>query len=150
MSIIKKIGTHLKVSNIEKSIAFYNTLGFQPILEFGPGLERTNTTAPHKYRGIIFATDDGTALFEIADGHIAVKPEVFQEHISSSKVSLMVFVDSLEEIIGRAKKASIPLAKEPVNYPWRTTELVIRDPDGFIVVFIAPTTEEYKKVYPTV
>ena len=148
MGIIKKIGTHLKVSDFQKSRAFYEALGFQPIFEYGPGLELTETTAPEEYHGVTFATEDGTALFEVADGHVAVKPEVFQERISSSKVSLMVHVESLEEIIERAGKAGIPLAKEPVNYHWGTTEAVIRDPDGFVLVFIAPTTEEYRKRYP--
>lgn len=148
MGIIKKIGTHVKVSDFKKSRAFYEALGFQPIFEYGPGLELTDKTAPEKYSGVTFATDDGTALFEIADGHVAVKPEVFKERITSSKVSLMVRVGSLEEIMERAEKAGISLAKEPVNYHWGTTEIVIRDPDGFILVFVAPTTEEYKERYP--
>jgi len=147
MGIIKKIGTHLKVSDFKKSRAFYEALGFQPIFEYGPGLTLTDRTAPEKYRGVTFATDDGTALFEIADGHVAIKPEVFKERIASSKVSLMVHVPSVEEIIDRARKAGIPLAKEPVNYHWGTTEIVIRDPDGFILVFISPTTEEQRKRY---
>jgi catechol 2,3-dioxygenase-like lactoylglutathione lyase family enzyme len=149
MNIIKKCGIHLKVSDFAKSRAFYEALGFQPNFEYGPGLELTKRTAPENYRGVTFAIDDDTAFFEIADGHLAVKPEVFKEHISSSKVSLMVQVDSLEEITDRAKKAGIPLAKEPVNYHWGTTEIVIRDPDGFILVFVTRTREEYKKAYPS-
>jgi catechol 2,3-dioxygenase-like lactoylglutathione lyase family enzyme len=149
MSIIKKYGIHLKVADFVKSLAFYEALGFQPIFEYGPGLDITSKTAPENYRGVTFANDDGTAFFEIAEGHLAVKPEVFKEHISSSKVSLMVHVDSLEEITDRAKKAGISLAKDPVNYHWGTTEIVIRDPDGFILVFVTPTREEYKKAYPS-
>lgn len=150
MALIKKIGTHVKVSDFPKSKAFYEALGFQSIFEYGPGLEFTDRTAPEKYRGITFATEDGTALFEIADGHVAVKPEVFQELIPSSKVSLMVHVESLEEIMDRAKKAGIPLTREPVNYHWGTTEIVITDPDGFVLVLITPTIDKYKELYPFV
>lgn len=148
MSNIKKIGTHVKVSDFAKSRAFYEALGFQPIFEYGPGLGFTSKTAPEKYRGVTFATDDGTALLEIADGHLAVKPEIFKERIASSKVSLMVQVESLEEIFQRAQKAGISYAKDPVNYHWGTTEVAIRDPDGFILIFTTPTTEEYKKKFP--
>lgn len=151
MGIIKKIGTHLKVSDFKKSRAFYEALGFQPIFEYGPGLELTNKTAPEKYRGVTFATDDGTGLFEIADDHAGVKQkEVFKEYIKSSKASMMFHVSSLKEIMKRAQKAGIPLATNPVNYHWGTTEIVIRDPDGLVLVFIAPTTEDDKKKYPFV
>lgn len=148
MNLIKKIGVHIKASNFAASKAFYLALGFQPIFEYGPELEFTDNTAPEKYHGITFANGDGTALFEVADGHIAVKPEVFKEGIPSSKVSLMVHVDSIQEIVHRARVANIPLVKEPVCYHWGTTEIVISDPDGFILVFIAPTSEADKTVYP--
>lgn len=148
MGNIKKIGTHLKVSNFARSRAFYEALGFQPVFEYGPGLQLTDKTAPENYSGITFATEDGTALFEIADGHVAVKPEVFRKRVTSSKVSLMIHVESLKDVMDRAKKAGIRLVADPVNFHWGSTEIVIKDPDGFILVFITPTTEEYKKLYP--
>ena len=149
MSNIKKLGTHVKVSNFTKSRAFYEALGFKSIFEYGPDLKFTDKTAPENYRGITFATDDGNALFEIADGHIAVKSDVFKEHIPSSKVSLLIQVESLEDIMHRAKIAGISPAKDPVNYHWGTTEIIYRDPDGLILVFSTPTKEEYKKLYPS-
>jgi catechol 2,3-dioxygenase-like lactoylglutathione lyase family enzyme len=150
MGNIKKIGTHIKVSNFAESRAFYLALGFQPLYEYAPTREVTATSGPEEGSLIIFATEDGTALLEIGDSHPAIKPEVFKERVLSSKVSLMVHVETLEEIIERAEKAKIAIAKAPVNFEWGTTELVIQDPDGFVVVFITQTTEAYKKLYPTI
>ncbi len=150
MGNIKKIGTHIKVSNFTESRAFYLALGFQPIWESAPDLEQTSTSGPEEGSLVIFATEDGTALLEIGDSHPAINPEVFKERVPSSKVSLMVHVSSLEEIIDRAERAKIAITRQPVNFEWGTTELVMRDPDGFVVVFIAQTTEEHKKLYPTI
>lgn len=150
MGNIKKIGTHIKVSNFTESRAFYLALGFQPIWESAPDLEQTSTSGPEEGSLVIFATEDGTALLEIGDSHPAINPEVFKERVPSSKVSLMVHVSSLEEIIDRAEQAKIAITRQPVNFEWGTTELVMRDPDGFVVVFIAQTTEEHKKLYPTI
>jgi len=40
----------------------------------------------------------------------------------------------------KAERAGIPLAAPPRRFPWKTIEVVVRDPDGFVVVFIAPDT----------
>jgi catechol 2,3-dioxygenase-like lactoylglutathione lyase family enzyme len=136
--MITGIGTHIKVSNFKQSQTFYEALGFTKVFEYGPG-----TSVPEAYHGITFM--QGGCKLEIADGHRAVKPNVFKERVSSSKISLMINVDNLEEIIGRARKAHIPLAVNPRHYYWGTLEAVIKDPDGVVLVFIAPYNENEAK-----
>lgn len=133
--IITGIGTHIKVKDFEVSKQFYLNLGFTPVFEYGP-----NQKAKEVYRGIIF--EHGGAKLEIADGHRAVKPSVFQKPVSSSKISLMIYVKSLVSIIKSANKAGINIAVPPRHYYWGTLELVIKDPDEVVLVFIAPYSKK--------
>lgn len=128
---ITGIGTHLKVKNFKKSLRFYQALGFKKVFEYGP-----KKKIKEAYNGAVF--EHGGCKLEIAEGHRAVKPEVFQQPITTSKVSLMIGVKSLKDIINRAKKAHIPIAVNTRHYYWGTLELVIKDPDGLVLVFIAP------------
>lgn len=138
---IKSFGIHLKVKDINKSFAFYSTFNLKPIFTYGRQywldmiLKKYPTLAhaDEKYEGITFEINN--ALFEIANGHVAVKDSVFQEDITSSKVSAMLDVDSVDEIVQICKKNNYEIAVEPKNFPWGTREVVVRDPDGFILVF---------------
>lgn len=130
--MIKTIGTHIKVKDFEKSLKFYQGFGFEKIFEYGPDKE-----VKEDYSGATFAC--GTAKLEIANGHRAVKPEVFMESVGSSKISLMIEVSSLEDIIQRANSMGISPTTPVRHYYWGKLEVVYRDPDGVILVF----TETY-------
>ena len=146
---IKGIGTHIKVSDFEKSKKFYESLGFKQVFTYGPdkGFDKDASgnliSATEAYNGATF--QHGDCKLEIADGHRAVKPEVFKQTITSSKVSAMVNVDSISELIETAKNAGIELAVGPRHYYWGTIEVVIKDPDGFVLVFIGPYSKEEAK-----
>lgn len=138
--MITNIGTHLKVKNFQESTAFYEALGFKKIFEYGP-----NKPVKEKYQGVTYE-HQGTKL-ELADGHVAVKPATFQEEVLSAKISLMIQVDSITEIMRICKKHTIPLTVGPRHYYWGTLEIVIKDPDGVILVFICPySPQEAKKI----
>lgn len=147
-SDIKTLGIHLKVSNFDKSRKFYDSLGFKSVFAYGPkdylkSLPEGIDTAPEKYRGIEYKVGDTN--IELAEDHVGIpKKEVFQEKIGSPKVSEMVKVGSLVPLFNN------PLVniKFPVHhYYWGTIEVALRDPDGFVLVFIAPhSEEEFKKV----
>lgn len=147
--IITSIGTHIKVSNFVKSKAFYEALGFKKVFEYGPDktfekdAKGNLISATESYHGATF--QHGGCKLEIADGHRAVKPEVFQEHIASSKISLMITINSMSEFINTCQKANISLAVNPRHYYWGTLEAVVKDPDGVVLVFIAPYSEEEAK-----
>jgi catechol 2,3-dioxygenase-like lactoylglutathione lyase family enzyme len=128
---IVQIGTHIKVRDFDQSMAFYTGLGFPLLRRFGPGTEM-----PEKYRGAVFQV--GSAYLEIAEGHKPIKPEVFLERIQSSKVSLLVNVESLQPLIAACRRHDIPILVPPRRFPWGQIELVVRDPDGLILSFSAP------------
>jgi catechol 2,3-dioxygenase-like lactoylglutathione lyase family enzyme len=128
---ISSIGTHIKVSNINTSEKFYSALGFKKVFEYGP-----DKKIKEDYSGRVF--EHGNCKLEIADGHRAVKPEIFQSQMSNSKISLMIQVKSLKKIVELCHKHHIPLAVGVRHYYWGNLELVIKDPDGVILVFITP------------
>jgi catechol 2,3-dioxygenase-like lactoylglutathione lyase family enzyme len=136
-------GAHIKVKDIVKSREFYEGLGFVPVFGYGDDAFRATLpkdcgSAPEKYHGVTYNLSD-TASLEIADGHIAVKPETFSEDIPSAKVSGMVKVKSLLPI---AEKLKAHIRYPAKKYYWGTIEVVVRDPDGFVLVFIAPHSDE--------
>lgn len=141
---ITGLGVHLKVKDITKSREFYESLGFKPVFAYGDEAFRATlpagvASAPERYRGVTYSINDN-ARFEIADGHIAVKdPGVFPEVIKSPKVSAMVNVAS---IVPALKNPLVRITFPVRHYYWNTIEAAFRDPDGFVLVFIAPYSEE--------
>lgn len=137
---ISSINIQIKVKDFKRSLAFYEALGFKKISSFGPDQE-----VKERYNGADFQA--GTTILEIADGHRGVKPEVFQETVMSSKISLFIGVDSISDMLAVCKKAGIEPIVGVRHYHWGKLEFVVRDPDGVIIVFFAPYTEvEAKRV----
>jgi catechol 2,3-dioxygenase-like lactoylglutathione lyase family enzyme len=141
---VKGLGLHIKVKDLDTSRAFYESLGFTPVFAYGSDefretLPKELASAPEKYKGMTFKISDSANL-EIAEGHIAVKDSsVFQEEITSPKVSAMVQVESLVPLFeNKLVNITFPVR----HYYWGTLEAAFRDPDGFVLVFIAPYSEE--------
>ena len=142
------LGIHIKVRDIVESRKFYESLGFTPV--FGYGSEEFRKTlpegcgsAPEAYQGVTYKLADGAEL-EVADGHIAVKPADFQVEVDDAKITGMIRVKSVTPVIEKYQDR----IKFPVrHYYWTSIEVAIRDPDGFVLVFIAPfSTEELAAV----
>lgn len=132
-----KLGVHIKCKDLERSKEFYEAFGFSPIFAYGSDKHRAGfkdiNTAPEKYDGIVYEVEG--ALLEIANGHIAVKPGVFCETVESSKISLMIDVESVENVKKVAQVKDYQIAADIREFYWGTREIVLRDPDGVIVVF---------------
>lgn len=138
--MINSIGIHIKVADFKKSVSFYQHLGFKKVFEYGP-----NKSVREDYSGTVYEFN-GTKL-EIADGHRAVEAQVFKDKVISSKISLMIGVDSLSSLIKICKKNNIKISRKPIHYYWGTLEMVIKDPDGVVLVFICNYTKnEAKKI----
>lgn len=142
------VGIHIKVANFERSKRFYEDLGLKKVFEYGPKKilqkdEHGIVSVPEDYNGVTFQYGD--FKLEVADDHRAVKSAVFKEKIPSSKVSIMIYVEKISEVVEQCKKTNIPLAVGPRHYYWGTLEVVVKDPDGFVIVFIAPYTKEEAK-----
>lgn len=141
------LGTHLKVKDIEISRAFYESLGFKPVFGYGDDTFRSSLpkgvgSAPEKYRGLTFQISD-TANLEIAEGHIAIQDQnIFRQKVTSPKVSAMVRVESLAPLF---ENPLVSITFPIRHYYWGTVEAAFRDPDGYVLVFIAPYSEQEAK-----
>lgn len=140
---VNGIGTHLKVRDIAASRAFYEgVLGFTPVFAYGDqafldGIPDGVPTAPERYHGVTYEPMPNCP-FEIADGHIAVPDRgVFDTPIASPKVSAMIRVASLVPLFERGVQPRFPIR----HYYWGTIEMALRDPDGWVLIFIAPYSE---------
>lgn len=133
-----QLGIHIKVRDFKKSERFYSLLGFKKIFEYGPEKE-----IKEDYSGAVFEVGGG--LIEVANGHRAVSEEVFQEPILNSKTSLMVKVSRLSPLLKKCKNNGIKIAVAPRHYYWGTIEFVVKDPDGFVIVFICPYSKNEAK-----
>lgn len=137
--MIRQFGIHLKVKDMTVSYEFYKSFHLKEVFAYGTEdflrtIKKETPRVAEKYNGVTF--DIGNALFEIADGHIAVKKEVFQKNVQSSKISAMLHVKSIREIVQVCRKRGYPIVVLPKTYPWGTKEVVVKDPDGFVLVFI--------------
>lgn len=146
------LGIHLKVHDVAASRAFYEgVLGLVPTRAAGSDEFRKTlpaTLPPRRDDGLPGSPDawnsvtyqpSPSAPLEISDGHPAVeRPEVYREPVSGPKVSAMLHAESLVPLVrDRGARPSYPVRV----YPWGTVELLLKDPDGFVVVVIAHATE---------
>ncbi|QQG39442.1 MAG: VOC family protein [Candidatus Aenigmatarchaeota archaeon] len=144
---ITGLGIHLKVGDFDRSRKFYESLGFRPIFAYGDEKFRSTlpkglASAPERYRGMTFEVPGGAKL-EIAEGHIAItNSSVFKEQVKTPKISAMISVESLVPLL---KNANVNIKVPIRHYYWGTIEAAFRDPDGFVLVFIAPFSEEELK-----
>ena len=142
-NLVTGMGGHIKVRSISESRDFYEKLlELTPVFAYGDDEFLSSVpagvpTAPEKYSGITYELPGG-AKIEIADGHIAVNdPKVFSARIESPKVSAMINVASLVPLIQK----SILGNPKVTHYYWGTLEAVTRDPDGWVIVLIAPYSD---------
>jgi len=137
------IGVHIKVRDIHQSREFYESLGFKPAFGYGDEAFRATLpkdcpSAPERYHGVTYRLADNAEL-EIADGHIAVQDSVFSEVVTGPKVTGMIRVKSVVPILDIAlSQVKFPVRK----YYWGSIEVALRDPDGFVLIFIAPASDE--------
>lgn len=146
------MGVHLKVNNIARSREFYeDLLDMEPVFGYGDDdFRRTLPNsipsvmddgfpgAPEKYRGVTYEPSQSSP-FEIAEGHIAVPDrDVYEIPVQGPKISAMVKVESLVPLIcDKNFKPSFPVRQ----YYWGTIEAAFKDPDGFVLVLIAPQSD---------
>lgn len=132
------LGVNLKVRDFDASRAFYDAFGFRRLFAFGP---ESDEQSP--FRGQFYQVGD--TLFEISEGHMAVKPEVFAAPVPDSKVSLMVYVESLVPVLETCERHAVEIHVAPRLFPWGQIGVVVKDPDGFVVVFLSEDSEQERE-----
>ena len=145
-------GVHIKVANIEVSREFYEgVLDLTPVFGYGDEAFRKTLPdtlpsvtgdglpgAPERYRGVTYEPTPQSPL-EIADGHIAVPDAaVFTTPMQGPKITAMLRAESLVPLIrDKGLRPKFPVR----HYYWGTIEIAIKDPDGFVLIVIAPYSD---------
>jgi catechol 2,3-dioxygenase-like lactoylglutathione lyase family enzyme len=122
----KVAGVILLVDNIEKSVAFYEKLGFITSKEV-PG---TATTLKL-----------GDFWLELLHKSKVVSEEYGEDVESPHKgagLYLQIQVDDTDAFYDTVTKNEIVPSGIPKNYPWNQREFIIIDPDGYKIAFFNP------------
>ena len=127
--MIKSVSSLLfYVTNARKTVAFYKTLGFIVVKDApGHGIVRMNWFTMHFH-----------------DKKLEKNPEFIKEAAAEPKGSGLYIYVSVEKIDAYYKsllKKKIKPRTEPRDWPWGNREFVVRDPDGYKLVFF----EEIRK-----
>jgi len=122
-NMIKKFYSNLfYVSDIKKTSDFYRELDFD-----------------------VEESDDGTARINFGEFKLAFIQEdkvEFKDDSNKEPKGLGLFiyigVDNVDEYFKLLKSRDIKYSSEPRDWPWGKREFVVRDPDGYKLVFFSP------------
>ena len=119
---MKFLWTTIYVSNLEKSIAFYEKLvGLRVVRHFpaGPGME------------IAFmgnGTENETLVELLADSNAGTTPY-------GEGISIGFAVDSVDGMLETVQRHNIPVLRGPIDIPGGSRFFCVKDPDGLTVQF---------------
>src|SRR2546421_5533679 len=112
------------VSDVARSRAFYEALGFRVVRQFEDWL--------------MLALGDNVLDIQ-GDGHALVGPHYFTPEISrfprGTGVEISIEVDDLDGLFERARMQGVDIVKPPQDRPWKARDFRIADPDGYFIRF---------------
>ena len=120
--MIKRLhSTLFYTSDLAKTAAFYERLGF-PVTKADDAVRVT--LGGFK---LVFV-DENKTLIKNESG---MKPK-------GTGVFTYVEVENVDEYFTSLKNSGVRTSSEPRNWPWGKREFVVKDPDGYKIVFYSP------------
>lgn len=107
-------------SDLETSASFYELLGFQ--------VQRSDGA---------FRIKLGDFTLAVMDEHSVSIPNAVPATQRGAGVFLYIEVEDVDALHAHVRAAGIT-ATEPKDWPWGKREFVVKDPDGYQLVFFAP------------
>ncbi len=107
------------------------------------------TTLPAKWFTEDFA-EIASPSFTIAIGStrtLSFFGEGIAEPASNKSVILEFLVQNVDEDYERIKGLATEIVQAPTNMPWGNRSLLFRDPDGNLINFFTPVSEEAKRKF---
>ena len=117
----------LFVSDLGRSRAFYEALGFRAATEWSGGawMER-----------------DGVGIRLELDDHVTAGPHYFTpdigRHPRGTGVEIVVQVSDVEAVHDAAVEAGLNIVKDLQARPWNCTDFRLADPDGYFLRITSP------------
>lgn len=146
-----RVDLGIVADDIDKSAAFYKSLGFREVEGFGVPAEmgeKSGLTAKDKpFHVRVFQLGDGDEATNVKimqfPGTPAERPDNRYIHSALGVRYLTLYVDDMDAAVDRARKAGAsPLAEGPYKLPAGFPEGIwlacIRDPDGNLIELVGP------------
>jgi catechol 2,3-dioxygenase-like lactoylglutathione lyase family enzyme len=126
----------LFVSEVDRSISFYETLGFRIIQRWQDWIR--------------LRRDDGAGLILFSDQYVRNKParapHYFGPYIDRTPrgvgVEIVIQVDDVRALRDQVVGAGLALVKDLEDRPWGTTDFRVADPDGYFLRLTSPLGHE--------
>lgn len=147
MSITGLVHVNINCSNFERSLAFYNLLGFTKVVDVPP--ENTAEVAaavgmpPYRVNGALIALTHAKVpfvidLFEWQKPTDDAPPYAHLYHLGIARIALAS--DDLQGDVAMLKSHGVPFVSEPVSLSFggqpATTFVCFKDPDGTVLELV--------------
>lgn len=127
----RSIVVELFVSDVERSIAFYEALGFR---------------VAKRWKDWLILERDGVKLTLQGDSHAVAGPHYFTptigRHPRGTGVEIVVQVDDVDELHETARAKGLNVVKPIQDRDWGARDFRVADPDGYFVRFTSPLRGE--------
>ena len=128
---MKSIVVELFVSDVERSIGFYEALGFR---------------VAKRWRDWLILERDGVKLTLQGDSHAVAGPHYFTPDIGrrprGTGVEIVVQVDDVDALYADAQAGGLNVVKPIQDRDWGARDFRVADPDGYFVRFTSPLKGE--------
>jgi catechol 2,3-dioxygenase-like lactoylglutathione lyase family enzyme len=120
-------GVELHVADVERSLAFYQALGF---------------TVERRWEDWIRLDRDGADLVLFGDAYVRGRDHYFTPHIDREPrgvgVEIVIEVDDVDAVLAAAEAAGLNIVKPMQDRPWKARDFRLADPDGYFLRFTSP------------
>lgn len=129
--MVRSIVVELFVSEVERSIAFYEGLGFR---------------VAKRWRDWLILERDGVKLTLQGDSHAVAGPHYFTPHIGrrprGTGVEIVVQVDDVDALYETAQAQGLEVVKPIEDREWGARDFRLADPDGYFIRLTTPLRGE--------
>jgi len=119
---MNRTGVELHVADVERSLAFYEALGFK---------------VARRWEDWIRLDREGADLVLFGDAYVRGKDHYFTPHIDRSPrgvgVEIVIEVDDVDALLPRARELGGEAPDQGNDMPWGQRVAHIKDPDGNVV-----------------
>ncbi|MBM4407715.1 MAG: hypothetical protein FJ038_03725 [Chloroflexi bacterium] len=121
----------LFVSDLARSRAWYEALGFRLVREYGDWQ--------------MLALGDNIIDLQ-GDGHATAGPHYFTPEIGrfprGTGVEISIEVEAIDEFYARVRGLGVDIVKPIQDRPWKARDFRVADPDGYFLRFTTPLRRE--------
>jgi lactoylglutathione lyase len=128
---VRSVVVEFFVSDVERSIAFYEALGFRVL---------------KRWEDWLILERDGVKLTLQGDAHAVAGPHYFTPDIGrrprGTGVEVAVQVDDVDALYAVAQAKGLNIVKPIQDRDWGARDFRVADPDGYFVRFTSPLRGE--------